>query len=269
MKLFLLLLTIISIKIVIKAEIILNGQCPSPRYVSSGLSCSTEGDDSPCPWDYKCCPLIDGMKCFSPCPEFTQPCTIQCPFGLKVDPVPCYVCECASDPCLSTTCPLGTKCISKDFEPCAIKGRCDMKTECIDDPSIHVDPTPKPKKCPDYWSSVGNNLQACKGPDALCPGEEKCCQAPANNFGPPNGAGSYCVQPCDDISNCTLQCPHGLVNNGSCQFCQCAPDPCDGITCAFGETCRLLPTPCAHFPGRPPCPLTPVCMKQYLSEFIH
>jgi hypothetical protein len=268
MKLLLLLLTIISLKKV-TAETTRYGRCPSPQYVSSGLLCSTEGDDDACPWDYKCCPLKDGMKCFSPCPEFSQLCTIQCPFGLKVDPSPCTVCECAPDPCLSATCPLGTKCITKDYEPCAIKGRCGSTAECVDDPSIHVDPTPKPKNCPDYWPSMGSGLRTCRGPDALCPGEEKCCQAPMNNFVSLDAAISYCVQPCEDTSNCTLQCSHGWVIDDGCRICQCAPDPCDQITCPAGEICKLLPTPCAHFPGRPPCPLMPVCMKNFGHIVLH
>jgi len=237
------------------------GRCAHPQYISSGLSCSTEGEDSVCPWDYKCCPLTDGMKCFAPCPEFAQPCNIQCPFGLKIGSSPCTVCECAEDPCLSTTCPLGTKCISEQHKPCAIEGRCGLAVRCIDDPSIHVDPTPKPNKCPDYWPSMGAGLRTCRGPDALCPGDEKCCQAPMNNFDTPDSVVSYCVKPCEDISSCTLNCPHGLVIDGGCRLCQCAPSPCDTVTCPAGEICQLLPTPCAHFPGRPPCPMMPVCRK--------
>ncbi len=261
MKLFLIILFVVFLNSV-STSTIRNGRCPSPQYAFSGLSCTTEGDDSACPEDYKCCPLTNGMKCFSSCPEFVQPCTLQCPFGLKVDPSPCTICECAPDPCLSTVCPLGTKCITKDYEPCAIKGRCGLSTECVNDPSIHVDPTPKPKNCPNYWPSMGNGLQTCRGPDALCPGDEKCCQAPSmNNFHSPDAASSYCVHPCEDTSNCTLQCSHGFIIDGGCRICQCALNPCDKITCPTGEICQLLPTPCAYFPGRPPCPLMPVCMK--------
>ena len=240
------------------------GRCPSPQFVSSGLPCTSEGDDSVCPWDYKCCPLINGMKCFGPCPEFAQPCSLHCPFGLKVDASPCTVCECADDPCLSNECPLGTKCISQDYTPCAIPGRCGLKTQCVDDPSIHVDPTPKPNNCPDYWPSMGAGLRTCQGPDALCPGDKKCCQAPVSPmFNPSNTPVAYCADPCQDISKCTLQCSHGLVIEGGCRVCRCAPDPCDSITCTAGEYCQLLPTPCAHFPGRPPCPLMPVCMRKH------
>jgi len=238
------------------------GRCPTPQFVSSALTCSSEGDDDVCPWNYKCCPLTNGMNCFAPCPEFAKPCNIQCPFGLKVDPSPCTACECAEDPCLSRTCPLGTKCISEEYKPCAIKGRCGLTTQCVDDPSIHVDPTPKPKNCPDYWPSMGAGLRACRGPDALCPGEEKCCQAPMNNIDPVDSVTSYCTQPCEDLSNCTLDCPRGLDIDGGCRVCRCAPNPCDAVTCAADETCQLLPPPCAYFPGRPPCPMAPVCMKK-------
>ncbi|UJR20620.1 hypothetical protein I4U23_023745 [Adineta vaga] len=262
MKLLLLLLTVLSINTV-TFGITRNGRCPSAQYAFSGLPCTSEGDDSPCPDDYKCCPLTNGMNCFSSCPEFTQPCTIQCPFGLKVDPSPCTTCECAPDPCLSDTCPLGTKCIVKDYEPCAIPGRCGKTTGCIYDPSIHVDPTPKPKNCPEYWPTMGSGLRQCQGPDRLCPGEEKCCQAPTNNFNFLDTPVSYCVQPCEDISNCTLQCSYGLAIDGGCRVCQCNRDPCEGKVCPPGEACRPLPAPCAHFPGRPPCPLMPVCMKRF------
>ena len=241
-----------------------SGRCPAAQYVSSSLSCSTEGDDSVCPWDYKCCPLTNGMKCFSPCPKFVKPCNLECSFGLNVNPSPCTICECAPDPCLTASCPLGTKCITKDYEPCAIKGRCGLKTQCVTDPSIQVDPNPKPKKCPDYWPLMGGGLQACQGPDALCPGEQKCCRSPSmiGVLGAPNSVASYCVDPCEDLSKCTLQCSHGLKINGGCRICECAPDPCEKISCPPGEICRLLPTPCAFYPGRPPCPMAPVCMKR-------
>lgn len=260
MKLPLLLLTVLALQSGTLGST-RPGRCPFAQYAFSGLSCTSEGDDSACPDNYKCCPLTNGMNCFEPCPELAQPCTIQCPFGLKVDPSPCTKCECAEDPCPSTTCPLGTKCVTKDYLPCAIPGRCGVTTDCVDDPSIHVDPTPKPKNCPDYWPNMGSGLRACRGPDNLCPGEQKCCQAPANKFDPPESAISYCVQPCESIANCTLQCPHGLAIDGGCRVCRCAPDPCAGTICPPGQACRPLPAPCAHFPGRPPCPLLPVCMR--------
>lgn len=239
-----------------------DGRCPYPQHVSSALSCSREGEDDVCPWNYKCCPLTNGMNCFAPCSEFTEPCNVRCPFGLKLGDSACTVCECADDPCLSTTCPLGMKCTSKEYQPCALEGRCGWTTQCVDDPSIVVDPTPKPKRCPDYWPSMGGGLRACNGPDALCPGEEKCCQAPMHNFGPLGSTTSYCTQPCEDLSNCTLSCPRGLAIDGGCRVCRCAPDPCDAVQCAAGETCQLVPTPCAYFPGRPPCPMGAVCMSQ-------
>ncbi|CAF3257398.1 unnamed protein product [Rotaria socialis] len=240
------------------------GRCPHPQYVSSGLSCSTEGDDSVCPWNYTCCPLTDGMKCFSPCPEFSAPCTLDCPFGLKVDQSPCTVCKCAAHPCLTTTCPLGTKCTLQEYQPCAIKGRCGVTTKCIIDPSIPIDPNSKPKKCPDYWPVMGNGLQACVGADSLCPGEQKCCKAPQmNHFNLQDSPVSYCVQPCEDLSNCTLQCSHGFTIDGGCRICQCAPNPCDTISCPPGQMCQLLPAPCAFYPGRPPCPMFPTCMKRF------
>jgi hypothetical protein len=224
------------------------------------LPWSTEGDDSDCPWDYKCCPLIDAMKCFAPCPELDEPCNLQCPFGLKMQASPCTVCECAPDPCLSAVCPLGTKCISKEFTPCAIQGRCGFNTQCITDPSIDVDPTPKPNTCPQYWPSMGSGLRTCRGPDNLCPGQQKCCQAPMMDyFGSPDNTVSYCVEPCQDLSNCALQCSHGMAIEGGCRICRCLPDPCSSITCPPDQSCQLLPTPCAYFPGRPPCPMLPVC----------
>ncbi|CAF1052413.1 unnamed protein product [Rotaria sordida] len=104
-------------------------------------------------------------------------------------------------------------------------------------------------------------LRACHGPDALSTGEEKYCQAPMHNFGPLGSATSYCVQSCEDISNCTLSCPLGLAIDGGCRVCRCAPNPYDTMTCAADETCRLVPPPCAYFPGRPLCPMALVCMN--------
>jgi hypothetical protein len=238
------------------------GRCPAPQFVSSGLSCSSEGDDSPCPENYKCCPLINGMKCFEACPAFSEPCNLQCPFGLKVVTSPCTSCECAPDPCLSTQCALGTKCISQPYSPCAISGRCGFSTQCINDPSIHVDPTPKPKQCPSYWPSMGMGLRTCRGPDALCPGEQKCCQGPTNQFYPSNQPDGYCVEPCDDMAKCTLQCPYQYAIEGGCTVCRCEPHPCERLSCPPEQTCQLIPTPCAYFPGRPPCPMHAMCLNK-------
>ncbi|CAF4078136.1 unnamed protein product [Rotaria magnacalcarata] len=69
--------------------------------------------------------------CFSRCPEFSAPCTLDCPFA---------------DLCLTTTCHLGTKCTTQKYQPCAIKGRCGVTTKCIIDPSIPIDSNSKPKK---------------------------------------------------------------------------------------------------------------------------
>ena len=262
MNLLVIVQLVVLVTFVASANLTRPGRCPYPQYAFSGLSCSIEGDDSPCPDDYKCCPLTNGMNCFEPCPEFAQPCTLQCPSGYKVNPSPCTICECADNPCLSTTCPLGTKCITKDYTPCAIPGRCGITTDCVDDPSIVVDPTPKPNNCPDYWPFSTGGLQSCRGPDALCPGVEKCCEAPSSNFDSPDGAGSYCVQPCKDISNCTRQCSWGFVIEGGCRLCQCAPNPCRRFKCPPGQICQALPAPCAFYPGRPPCPLVPACVKK-------
>ncbi|CAF4130994.1 unnamed protein product, partial [Rotaria magnacalcarata] len=98
------------------------GRCPHPQYPSRGLSCSTEDDDSICPWNYTCRPLTN------------------------VDQSPCTVCKCAADLCLTTTCHLGTKCTTQKYQPCAIKGRCGVTTKCIIDPSIPIDSNSKPKK---------------------------------------------------------------------------------------------------------------------------
>ncbi|CAF1075246.1 unnamed protein product [Didymodactylos carnosus] len=242
------------------------GRCPHAQYASSGWTCSAEGDDSMCSNNYKCCPLTNGMACFEACPTFDQPCSLTCQFGYKVDPSPCETCECADNPCSTTTCPLGTKCAVSMYEPCGIKGRCGLKTSCIDDPAQleGLDLTPKPGNCPNYWPLGGGGLTACKGPDAICGGTEKCCQAPGGMTFMPNAfenPSSYCVKPCQDLSDCILTCPRGLDIEGGCHVCKCAPDPCATVTCLPGERCELLPTPCAHYPGRPPCPLYPVCRK--------
>ena len=261
-----LLWTILTLNIAVStiSGITRSGRCPSAQYVSSGLPCSAEGEDDVCPWNYKCCPLTDGMKCFGPCPELAEPCQLRCPFGFKVNPSPCTLCECAEDPCLTASCPLGTKCISEQYTPCAISGRCGFKAKCIDDPSIYVDPTPKPNQCPDYWPTMGAGLRSCRGPDALCPGSQKCCASPAmNHFGDLNEGTGYCVDPCEDLSNCKLACSRGLAVQGACRICQCASDPCDGIQCASNQSCQLLATPCAYYPGRPPCPMFPICVDKF------
>lgn len=236
------------------------GRCPDAQYAFSGLSCTAEGDDSLCPDDYKCCPLINGMKCFKPCPEFAQPCTLQCPFGFKVSSRPCTTCECADDPCLSTECPLGTRCIAKDYEPCAIPGRCDVIAQCIDDSLLQRDATPKANNCPEYWPFKLHDLRSCHGPDSLCPGEQKCCQAPPSDFGSSTEMGSYCIQPCKDISDCQRQCRWGFVIENGCRLCECVPDPCERFVCAKGETCQAFPIPCLFQRGRHPCPLLPICI---------
>lgn len=258
------LLIVFLLKTIVAGNI-RSGRCPAPQYVSSSLPCSTEGDDDPCPWNYKCCPLTDGMRCFSPCPEFTEPCELKCPFGLKVNPSPCTVCECAEDPCLSRSCPLGTKCASKEYTPCADSGRCGFTTECVDDPSIYVDPTPKPNQCPEFWPSMGYGLQECRGADSLCPGTQKCCSSPMNSYfgSGPSESSSYCVDACEDMAKCDLQCNHGFVIRGGCRVCECAADPCAALNCPPDQPCRLMAAPCAYYPGRPPCPMIPMCSGKY------
>lgn len=260
MKLFGIIQIALCVTFVVSTNLTRPGRCPYPQYAFSGLSCSIEGDDSPCPSNYKCCPLTNGMNCFEPCAELAQPCTLRCPFGFKINPSPCTICECESDPCLTTVCPLGTKCITKDYEPCAIPGRCGITTQCIDDPSIQVDPTPKPNNCPDYWPQSPSIFRSCRGPDRLCPGAQKCCQSPSLDFGSSDGASSFCVEPCKDIFKCALQCKWGLLIKNYCLICKCAPDPCCGTNCPRGQVCQALPTPCAFYPGRPPCPLLPACV---------
>lgn len=260
MNLFITIQLIVSITFIASANLTRPGRCPDAQCAFSSVSCSTEGDDSLCPDEYKCCPLTNGMKCFRSCPEFDQPCTIQCPFGFKVYPRPCAICKCADDPCLSTLCPLGTKCIPKEHEPCAIKGRCGITAQCIDDSSLRLVSTPKPNKCPEYWPPRVNHLRSCHGPDSLCPGAEKCCQAPSSEFESSNGVGSYCVQPCKDISDCKLPCPWGFVIENGCRLCECVPDPCEGTKCRQGETCQAFAIPCLFQRGRQSCPLLPVCI---------
>ena len=249
-----------SIALIASANLTRSGRCPNAQYAFSGLSCSAEGDDSPCPDEYKCCPLTNGMRCFKSCPEFAKPCTIQCPFGFKVYSRPCTICECADNPCLSTLCPLGTKCIPKEHEPCAISGRCGITAQCIEDSSLRLDSAPKPNNCPEYWPPRVSNLRSCHGPDSLCPGAEKCCQARSSDSELSNGLGSYCVQPCKDISDCNLRCPWGFVVKSRCRLCQCVPDPCEGILCGPGESCHAFPIPCVFEQGRMPCPLLTVCI---------
>jgi len=247
------------------------GRCPHPQYAFSSLPCSVEGNDTVCPWNYKCCPLTQGMQCFAPCIEWAKPCNIKCEYGLEVNPSPCTICKCAEDPCLSRTCPRGTSCKVKEYEPCAFKGKCGYTTECVKVPSNVTEPITKPKRCPDYWPQMfyqASSLVHCDSSDAECPGDQKCCEGPAasDRFGSYPGSSSsdgpvsYCADPCESLDTCTLNCPLGLQVEGGCQICQCAVDACLTTTCPPGKKCQLLPAPCAHYPGMPPCPKLPVCM---------
>lgn len=224
-----------------------------------------------CPWNYKCCPLTQGMQCFAPCPQWSEPCQIECPFGLKVNPSPCTTCECAESPCLSASCPRGTLCTVKEYEPCAIKGRCGFTSECVRVVTNQTNPITKPKRCPDYWprmSSGGGNFLSCDNSDGECPDDQKCCRgpAPSGGFGPnryppqQSEPVNYCVDPCESLANCTLQCSLGLRILDGCQVCQCVEDACLTTTCPQGKRCEMLPAPCAYYEGMPPCPRYPVCM---------
>ena len=223
-----------------------------------------------CPWDYKCCPLTAGMQCFAPCKAWSKPCRIKCPFGLKVDPSPCTVCECADSPCLTAQCGRGKQCNVTEFEPCASKGACGYTYKCVANTTGEVNPVTKPKQCPDYWPgfmSGGNSANECLGSDGVCPGDQKCCVGPSggDNFRyrdppPSDGPVSYCVDPCDGVANCTLNCARGLKVVGGCRVCQCVEDGCLTTSCPPGKRCQLLPAPCARYPGMPPCPIFPVCL---------
>ena len=211
------------------------------------------------------------MQCFAPCPELPRRCRLKCQFGYKVDPSPCTICECAENPCLSATCPLGTTCTPKPYTPCAVPGRCGFTVDCVRNSMNDTNPVIKPNNCPDYWPQLMSGTDGsvgCVGSDALCPGDQKCCEAPISDFrsGPSaqpsesSGTNSFCVNPCISIENCTLECSFGVRISGGCRLCECLPDPCQDVTCPAGQQCRPLPAPCAYYPGRPPCPLLPVCM---------
>ena len=247
------------------------GRCPHPQYAFSSLPCSVEGNDTLCPWDYKCCPLTNGMQCVAPCKAWSPPCRIACPFGLKVSPSPCTICECAEDPCLKRLCFRGAVCNVTEYEPCAFKGECGFSSRCVRNTSGDVTPVTKPKRCPDYWPGIvlgRNRLQLCNNSDGICPGEQKCCNGPPFSNGSPyypnsprsSKSTSYCADPCDSVANCTLDCPLGVQVIGGCRVCQCVEDQCLTKSCPPNQQCELRATSCASYPGSPPCPLTPVCV---------
>jgi hypothetical protein len=234
------------------------GRCPHAQCAASGLPCSTEGNDTVCPWNYKCCPLTDGMKCFAPCPQWSKPCKIKCPFGLKVDPSPCTICECSEDPCLTRVCSQGAICIVEKYQPCTNKGKCSFTTRCASPPPPPTSPPQKSNNCPDYWpgmSSGPNGYSTCSGSDYDCPGAQKCCYGPT-----PFVNIQYCVDPCVSITGCALSCPLGLLVVDGCKFCQCNIDPCVGYACPTGTMCHTLSAPCMHYAGSPPCRWLAACM---------
>jgi hypothetical protein len=208
------------------------------------------------------------MKCFEPCPPWKQRCRLKCPFGLKVDVSPCTTCQCADDPCLSTTCPRGSICTAEKYRPCAIDGKCGFIGKCSRDPSASTFPTTvKPKNCPDYWPEMRDGkdrLLQCNDSDSECPNDEKCCLGPPPFRGPPPDwtPVSYCAKPCDSIADCTLTCQLGLRVQGGCRVCECNVDPCTTTSqiCPAGKRCRALPAPCYHYDGSPPCPLIDTCV---------
>lgn len=245
------------------------GRCPHPQYAFSSLPCSEEGNDTVCPSNYKCCPLTQGLQCFAPCPEWSKPCNRKCKFGLQVTSSPCTTCKCAKNPCLNRKCPRGTLCNVKKYEPCVYKGRCGYTTECVNKRWNVTEPITKPKRCPDYWPEILNNadsLVKCTSSDAQCPGDQKCCAGPSVTDGdnPSNDLfsyepGNYCADPCKSLDTCTLNCPHGFEVQGGCQICKCIKDGCLTTTCPPGQTCYFVPTPCAQYPGMPPCQKLPIC----------
>ena len=241
------------------------GRCPHPQYAFSSLPCSAERNDTVCPWDYKCCPLTNGMQCVTPCRVWPKPCRLACPFGLKVSPSPCTTCECDEDPCLKRLCLRGTVCNRTEYKPCAFKGECGLTTSCVRNMSSNVSPLTKPKLCPDFWPGLSpgrNRLQLCEDSDGVCPGEQKCCNGPPSN---PKASrlskpASYCVDPCENVTNCSLRCPLGVQVIGGCRVCQCVEDPCLTKSCSPNQQCELRATSCASYPGSAPCPLVAVCV---------
>ena len=210
----------------------------------------------------KCCPFITGMKCIYPCPALPAPCELKCAFGLKAEPFPCPTCECAPDPCLSKTCASNEKCVARLHEPCPIKDACGWTAQCVPRTPTPTTSNPKPKICPLYWPSARDSFSSlvkCNGSDASCPSNQKCCQGPRDFRGPDSNQ-TYCTDPCDDISSCSLDCPLGRQIPYACEICQCNVDPCITATCRTNRNCYPISAPCYHYPGSPPCPWIPSCL---------
>ncbi|CAF3804797.1 unnamed protein product [Rotaria sp. Silwood1] len=89
-----------------------NGRCPSPQFIASGLSCSTVGNDSVCPCNYKCCRALS-MNSIDPSNSrpsyYVQPCedlrncTLKCPYGLDIN-AGCPICQYGRGGCNENTC---------------------------------------------------------------------------------------------------------------------------------------------------------------------
>ena len=245
------------------------GRCPHAQYVMGTLPCSVEGNDTVCPWNYKCCPMREAMFCSEPCKELPEPCEIKCPFGLKVSPSPCKICECAESPCLTTQCSRGKQCNVIEFEPCAYKGVCGYTYECVVNKTSEANPVTKPKRCLDYWLEFmprRDFTSECYGSDGVCPGDQKCCVAPPEDGILPDsysttydGPVRYCVDPCEDAVSCGLRCERGLQVVSGCELCQCVEDPFLDKSYPPRRRCKLRETLCIRPTNRSSCPLVHVC----------
>lgn len=84
----------------------------------------------------------------------------------------------------------------------------------------------------------------------------------------PPGLTPQCHAPrlCPAVTDCSLDCPHGLqLDTSGCPVCSCK-DPCEGAQCRPGvEECRMVQVNCI----REPCPLQPVCLPRLDNPCSH
>ncbi|KAI3385626.1 hypothetical protein SNEBB_008468 [Seison nebaliae] len=47
---------------------------------------------------------------------------------------------------------------------------------------------------------------------------------------------------CGELHHCHLECEFGLERSHHtfCHVCQCASNPCEGVTCPSGEVCKIM-----------------------------
>ena len=75
-----------------------------------------------------------------------------------------------------------------------------------------------------------------------------------------------CKNPTECAPQCRMFCPFGFVRDeNGCSQCDCAPSPCNKMTCEAVSDCQLEKLDCV----KEPCPIVPKCVTSVKVEAVN